>query len=421
MTHTPTVVIVDGFSSGGGLVERARARGYKVIHIQSSDQISAVFLTTKGMSGDEEWIHDGNLDALVDRLRAVRPLAVLAGADLGVPLTDALNHHLGLRGNPIASSASRRNKYDMIEALHRAGLRAAAHTRSADLDELRTWVAQHGGFPKVVKPGESCASDGVTVCHSADAFTGAVRLVLEQDNKLGFKNQQAVVQDYLDGPEFFFDTVSADGVHLTTEWGVSRRIELPSGAMICNTLDFLPFEDPRFAAMRDYYFAVLDALELRNGPSHGELRWTAAGPVLIEVNPRPAGAGICALAGRLTDYDPFDAMVDAAVDPDVFHARVARGVRMHKHGRIVLLISKRKGDTLARANPEIFRSLASYVDMHWYYADHENFIEETVDLFTCPGLIKLAHEDLAQIDRDEQEIRRLEPEFYARMLEGRTA
>lgn len=59
--------------------------------------------------------------------------------------------------------------------------------------------------------------------------------------------------------------------------------------------------------------AVLEAVGLTHGISHTEVRLTAAGPRLVELNPRQGGGYIFELVRLVTGFNPLRVLVDLAL------------------------------------------------------------------------------------------------------------
>ena len=49
-------------------------------------------------------------------------------------------------------------------------------------------------------------------------------------------------------------------------------------------------EEPRAKELMSYMFTVLDSLNIKNGPGHGEVKWHLNAPCLVEVGSRCHGA-----------------------------------------------------------------------------------------------------------------------------------
>merc|ERR1712151_1095423 len=70
-----------------------------------------------------------------------------------------------------------------------------------------------------------------------------------------------------------------------------------------------------------YVRGVLDALQIKNGPTHGEVMMTVDGPCLVEMNCRALGGdgSWAPLARALTGgYCQIDGAVDCFLDQDAF-------------------------------------------------------------------------------------------------------
>ena len=89
--------------------------------------------------------------------------AVLPGAETGVLLADQLAARLGTRGNGLAQSCARRNKFDMGEAVRAAGVRAARQRWCRSGEEVGRLGGGEGGGGACrdhghIKGGDFCLS-----------------------------------------------------------------------------------------------------------------------------------------------------------------------------------------------------------------------------------------------------------------------
>jgi hypothetical protein len=133
------IVVVDPFSTGKTLAEKALERGYECICVYSdtlhvmkdlikhipkelTDKFSAIIFH----NGTEEHAPK-NLEDTVAALRqvqGVKIIGVIPGAETGVGLADRVSEKMKLRTNGSSGSEARRNKYHMGEKVRSAGLRA---------------------------------------------------------------------------------------------------------------------------------------------------------------------------------------------------------------------------------------------------------------------------------------------------------
>ena len=74
--------------------------------------------------------------------------------------------------------------------------------------------------------------------------------------------------------------------------------------------------DPRYAPLLDYAAAVLDALDVRFGPTHLELFDTADGPTIVELNARLHGSLDPRLTSAVSGENHVSAAVEAVLHPE---------------------------------------------------------------------------------------------------------
>ena len=313
-----TVVIVDGYSNAASLVTAFARRGHASAHVLSTPEPRPAMIPPRP-EDYREWLvcpDAAAVDQTVARLRALDPVAVLAGQEPGVPLADELSERLGLATNGTALSAARRDKYEMIETLRAAGIRCADQFKTDDPDAAAAWAVRHGRTPVVVKPLSSASSDHVFICRTAEEVADAARRVLAAHSMFAERNTEVLVQEFLAGPEYAVDCVSANGSrYLAGVWESERRA-IDGGRTI---YDMCVLRDPDAApvpALDAYVHTVLDALGIQHGPSHAEVIMTAQGPTLVEIGARLNGA---------MNADFYDAVFGTNVAELVAHAYIAPG------------------------------------------------------------------------------------------------
>ncbi|MFG2933108.1 ATP-grasp domain-containing protein [Streptomyces achromogenes] len=288
--HRPTAVVVDGYSAGNFYPRAFAELGADVVHVQSTTELIPT-LSPPRLSEyalNVVWA-DGDLESLVRRLKPYDPVCVVAGQDGAVTLADHLGEALGVPSNGTLLTRARRDKYEMIEALRRAGVRCADQFKSADPGAIAAWAAERDVYPVVVKPLSSAASDGVSVCRSAEDVRRAAEEVLATPDIFGKENREILVQSYLSGTEYIVDTVSADGVRYTCDVWQYEKSLLPNGKNIYNRDLLVDGDDALVAELTAYVDEVLAALDVRWGPAHAEVIVTPDGPALVEIGTRLSG------------------------------------------------------------------------------------------------------------------------------------
>jgi len=113
------------------------------------------------------------------------------------------------------------------------------------------------------------------------------------------------VEEFLDGPEFSIVTFSCNGRHIV--FGVTQKVNY--GESMANpyleTGHVVPAEisESMLNEIEEYIVGLLNALGLRDGPAHSEIRITSNGPRLIETHPRIGGDYITELVRLTSGHD----------------------------------------------------------------------------------------------------------------------
>ena len=308
------------------------ARGYLVIAMYSAnmehlDNLKSLVPAGLELSFEAVVPFSERAADLVAHLRALpgmRVEAVLAGAETGVGLADSLTELMGLRTNGTAMSEARRNKYVMGEAIRAAGLRAVKQLRATAWGEIEAWLNDWNPdpFKVIVKPMDSAGSDDVTLCRSMQEAEKAFNHIMGKVNGLGLVNNAVLVQEYLEGQEYVIDMVSRDGEHkVAAIWPYDRRAVNGAGFVLFGQRLLLA-DDPHCRELIEYQKKVITALGIRNGPSHGEVKWCKGEPVLVEVGARCHGSeGVWRqIAQDVHGYNQVEMTIDAYLHPEKFKA-----------------------------------------------------------------------------------------------------
>jgi hypothetical protein len=297
------VVVVDTFSTGMVLAYLCHLKGYRVISLTSGDLQSLKGMIPEGcdftfaetISYPIELDEDAAFESLTAQLSALPwPIAaILPGAETGVELADQLSSHFSLRTNGTAQSEARRNKYVMGETVRAAGIRAVKQLQSQTWNEIATFLQewQPNPYRVIVKPMDSAGSDDVTLCRSEEEVQRAFGHILGKVNGLGLVNSSVLVQEYLEGQEYVVDMVSRDGEHkLVGLWEYDRRPANGASFVCHGQWHRIVSDDPDYyGQIVAYEKGVCTALGIRNGPSHGEVKWYQGAPILVEVGSRCHG------------------------------------------------------------------------------------------------------------------------------------
>jgi formate-dependent phosphoribosylglycinamide formyltransferase (GAR transformylase) len=250
-------------------------------------------------------------------------------------LAAELREALGVPGLTAEQTERFRDKELMKQQLDQAGIRTPWHQVATTADGVRT-IAERIGYPLIVKP--------IAGYGSADTY----RVDDEGQLEHALPRLRAVpvvsVEEFVDGEEFTYDTICAEGRVLFENigWYRPRPLVMRQNEWISPVYVALrDLDAPDLRRGREMGRAVLDALGFRDGFTHMEWYRKADGEVVFgEIGARSPGARTVEVMNHATESDLFLAWAEAVV-----HGRVSQAIgrrhnaaaifkRARGHGRI---------------------------------------------------------------------------------------
>lgn len=257
----------------------------------------------------------GALDA-ARRIHAdTRIDGVLTSCDYYLPTAASIARELGLPGPAPGAVEAACDKARTRTVLDRCGIPGPRHVTAPvdDMTRLRA-AADVVGFPLVIKPTDLCA--GMFVRRADDwptLETAAGDLRQFEVNARGQRREPVVLlEEFLEGPEFSVESwirhgeIHTVGVTDKSLGGTSGFVE--TGHMF--PADLTDEDRTQLVATAE---TAIGAVGLDHGVVHTELRLTAAGPRIIEINPRPAGNQITELIRHVAGVDLPTVAVELAL------------------------------------------------------------------------------------------------------------
>ena len=251
---------------------------------------------------------------ILEECRKIRPAGIVSiGSDLAVHAVCFVARALGLGGNDPEDMIACTNKFEMRRRFREVGIFTPGFCKvgpdlvGLDLDVLH--------FPVIVKPTDRSGSRGITKVFREEDLSDAIFTAQEASFE-----HCAIVEDYMEGKEYSFESISYHGVHhflaVTEKFttGSPHYIEVahqqPSD-----------LSDEMVQKAIDVIFPALDALKIRDGAGHAEFRVTPEGEIrIIEIGARMGGDCIGSDLVRIsTGYDYVRMVIDVACGrPPVF-------------------------------------------------------------------------------------------------------
>ena len=238
-------------------------------------------------------------DAVYGACKALDCVGVTSSSEYFIATAAAIARALRLPAADPDAIARCRDKAAQREALAAAGVPVPGF-RAVETTDDALAAATDLGVPVVLKPVSGSGSVGVRLCKDADEVAAHAAALLGQAvNERGIPVPgRLLVEELAIGPEYSAEMFGGRVVGI-----VQKHVgDAPFFVEIGH--DFpAPLADDDAAAVHAVAESAVEALGVTFGPTHAELRLTAAGPVIIEVNPRLAGGNIPELVRHACGVD----------------------------------------------------------------------------------------------------------------------
>jgi len=223
--------------------------------------------------------------------------------------------------------AFERRKDKVREALRTKGLPNPQFAVTVSWEATRD-AAAGIGYPLIIKPTDLASSAFVTLVKDESELREAFDALGAFQKNFREQEREArwLLEEYMSGEEVSVEAVTFAGE--TTIIGITDKSVtgfpnfIEDGHMFPAQLD---------AAQNDAVHALvqgaLTAVGHDHGISHTEVKLTADGPRIVEINPRPGGNYIVELIQRVTGIDLLDAQIELALGRRPNLGRKATGVR----------------------------------------------------------------------------------------------
>jgi biotin carboxylase len=237
-------------------------------------------------------IESYSAETLVSAITAIpestRPKGLVCWDERYVIATADAAQRLGLPSAGADGIRGCRDKALSRQRLSTAGLRQPRSKLCFSISEARSF-AQSLGFPLVVKPRAMGASIGVALVRTEQELTHRFDEA-SQASRQGAEDfrDAVIVEEFISGPEISIDGRVVNGQYEPL-FVARKRVGLPPHFEEIGHL--VRFDDPLLAdeTILSGVRSAHRAIRFENGITHTELKLTADGPVIIEINGRLGG------------------------------------------------------------------------------------------------------------------------------------
>jgi biotin carboxylase len=253
---------------------------------------------------------------LFDAARRIAARRIVAGVlcwdePLVMPAA-TLADEFGVPGLGVEGVLGCRDKHRTRTLLTQAGIAQPVSTMVYDARQAAE-AAARAGYPVVVKPRALGASMGVVLAADESELLAAYQ-VASDASLVGDEPYRggALIEEFASGPEISIDAAVHKGEYLPMFVARKRTGAFPYFEETGHVVDAA---DPllRDDGLMGMLARAHEVLGVENGLTHTEVRLTARGPVIIEVNGRLGGDLSPFLGRTATGIDPGVAIVDVAL------------------------------------------------------------------------------------------------------------
>mgnify|MGYP002624348904 CR=1 FL=1 len=412
------MAVVECVSSGRLYIDDIISHGYRPLIVNTRANFEYLVnyrkILSKEFEGKVDFIdEDEDFNVFLNKIKKYDISAVFPGSEYGVRLAERLSTALGLRGNDSATTYLRTSKKGMYEALGRAGLRRIESKMVTCEDDIRTFWNDDDLTKCVVKYSESAGTVGLKICSCIEDAIEHYRILQNTMNGLGTMDSPILIQEYIGGTEYIVNTLSCDGKHMVTDIWMYTKVITDEGAIIYDSTKLVKDLEPGHSDMIQYAYKVLDAVEMKWGLCHTEIKIDKRGPVLIEVNARPMGLAMTQpYYDEVLGHHQTDLAIDVYLDPGMFKRMSRKVYNPPKYALMKLIIVPE--DMIGSFAPTFVLSnmLGSTREILFFGNEGISEYQRTVDLDTSPLTVKMVNSDYGELMKDYEMLRTVEKRYF---------
>ncbi|ACC98549.1 Putative phosphoribosylglycinamide synthetase [Elusimicrobium minutum Pei191] len=387
------VLIVDGYSTGKYYADRLKERGITPFHLTSGmekntslpqDVIEKYIASQIGTSYQTTYLMPDSLQSLLEEFGKHNFAAVIPGTESGVEVAERLSEYFKLPSNDFKTVALRRDKHLMQQALKNAGLKYISFLKTAKVEEALSWIEKNNFKKIVIKPLMSAGTDGVKVCEDKDSVKKAFESLIGTKDGFGRKNDEVLVEQFIEGKEIVVNCVSRGGEHILTDVMIYNKILTVDKNPVYDASLLIKNLTPEFKECVDYTFKVLNVLGIKYGASHTEIMLTPEGPVLIETGARVMGR-LSEIYWEALGRNSIDLILDSYLDGVKHKENMLKPYNPKKSFLYKYFISYANAEISSLPVFDSLGELPCVRELTFALARQSMRVKKTIDMPTMPG------------------------------------
>lgn len=245
-------------------------------------------------------------EKILEICKEINADAVLtAGSDLAVNTVNYVANRMDLIGNSEECTLVSTNKYRMRKKFEECNVPSPKFIKLSEHEKL----AYDFKPPIIIKPTDRSGSRGITKVEQIEKLDSAIKRAREESF-----DKEILIEEYIDGNEYSIETISFQGKHQLLN--ITQKFTTGSPHFI-ETMHLQPAinQEVDKEEIKRITFKALDALDIKFGAAHTELKINKEGAIkVIEIGSRMGGDYIGSHLVQLsTGYDFLKAIIDVSL------------------------------------------------------------------------------------------------------------
>ncbi len=420
------VLLVDGYSTGRFYFEALMKRGYPIYHLATKQSEKADKIIEEIKAGTKEllkkckkcFMYNEDFEQTIAELKKYDFCCVIPGTESGVILAAQIAKRLSLPYNGGNNMDALRNKFEMQRMLKENNVNYIKSQKIYNVKQALAFYHDNHDKPIVIKYTQSSASNGIFICENESDIKLAIRN-LKKPDIYGHTDSYCLAQEYINGTEYIVNCVSHDSKHIITDIWKYTKVQVNKHPVYDKVILMEGSQDT-IDTFKNYVCSVLDALQIKRGPSHNEIKITEDGRIfLIEVGVRPCGGDLYLpdCITKALPYNPMDWAIDSYVDEQAFLEHKDTYTLIGQY-IVKFLISRENRKITKLPNAKIFEQLDSVVHTNLQPLESQMEFKITKDLDTKPGVLYLVNKDNHQLLKDLTFIEAIEANHFKELFKS---
>jgi len=246
------IVIIGASELQNPLILKAKEMGYE----------THVFAWQDGSIGEKtaDFFYPVSIvekDVILEKCRQIQPKAVVTiASDLANITASYVARNLNLTSNSENSILISTNKFEMRKALKAANIPTPEFHKIGLNDDFSK--LKNMRLPIIVKPTDRSGSRSITKLTDYEGLEEAIQSAINNSFE-----KKAIVEEYIDGDEYSFESISFNGAHrmlaITKKFTTGAPNFIETGHIQPSGLDAATV-----TKVRDFIFKALDALDIKS-------------------------------------------------------------------------------------------------------------------------------------------------------------